>query len=221
LRDFVYGGVDGVVTTFAVVSGVAGAGLSSGIIVVLGVANLVADGFSMAVGNFLGTRAERERLTRIREVESEHIRLCPEGEEEEIRQIFAAKGFSGKPLEYAVNVVTADRNRWIDTMIREEYGLSLNQPSPWRAAAITFGSFLVLGSIPLLAFIVNLQSTAAAERTYFSSSLLTVIALFLIGAIKAKLVSRKWYRGGLETVVVGGAAAGLAFLVGAILGPWI
>jgi VIT1/CCC1 family predicted Fe2+/Mn2+ transporter len=130
LRDFVYGAVDGVITTFAVVSGVAGAELSSGIIIILGSANLAADGFSMAVSNFLGTRAERERIERARQIEAEHIRLYPDGEREEIRQIFAAKGFSDKALEQAVELVTSDRKRWIDTMIQEEYGLSLKQPSP-------------------------------------------------------------------------------------------
>ena len=84
LKDLVYGGIDGTITTFAVVSGVVGANLDTGIVVILGLANLLADGFSMAVSNFLGTRAERQFLHKMRLEEQEEIRLIPEGEREEI-----------------------------------------------------------------------------------------------------------------------------------------
>ena len=218
LRDFVYGAVDGVITTFAVVSGVAGAGLSSGIVIILGASNLVADGFSMAVSNYLGTRAERDRIARVRQVEDDHISLYPDGEREEIRQIFAAKGFSGESLKQAVSTVTSDRKRWIDTMIQEEYGLNLEERSPTRAAAVTFCAFVSLGAVPLLAFFGSLLAPAIEIRPFLPSALLTATALFVVGAIKARFVSQRWYRGGLETLIVGSAAASLAFLVGAAFG---
>ena len=96
LRDWIYGGIDGAVTTFAIVAGVAGADLSASIVLILGFANLLADGFAMAASNYIGTKSERDDYERVLGIERRHIALVPEGEREEIRQIFAAKGFTGE-----------------------------------------------------------------------------------------------------------------------------
>jgi VIT1/CCC1 family predicted Fe2+/Mn2+ transporter len=218
LRDFIYGAVDGVVTTFAVVSGVAGAGLPSGIVIVLGAANLAADGFSMAVSNYLGTRADRQLVESARRTEEEHIAAYPDGEREEIRQIFRAKGLSGDELDQMISVVTSDRTRWIDTMIQEEYGLILEGVSPWRAAAVTFSAFVLLGALPLIPFVWEFISPGFMIRPYLVSTLVTAIAFFLVGAVKGRFVLQRWYSAGAETCIVGGAAAVLAYLVGVLLG---
>ena len=153
LRDFVYGGIDGAVTTFAVVAGTIGAELPTRIVLILGAANLIADGFSMAAANFLGTRAERDDHDRLAQLEARHIDIDPEGEREEVRQVFAGKGFQGSDLETIVAIITADRERWIQTMLTEEYGLPLEVRSEWVAALSTFGAFLLCGSIPLVPFV--------------------------------------------------------------------
>ena len=210
LRDFVYGGIDGAVTTFAVVAGTIGADLPARIVLILGAANLVADGFSMASSNFLGTRAERDDFLRIREIEARHINVDPEGEREEVRQIYAAKGFQGKDLESVVAFVTADNERWISTMLSEEYGLPRAIRSEWRAAASTFAAFAVCALVPLLPFI------ASVNNSFVLAVVLTGAVFFLIGSVKARWSMSAWWRSGAETFAIGAIAAVLAYLVGSV-----
>jgi vacuolar iron transporter family protein len=217
VRDFVYGGIDGVVTTFAVVAGAAGAGLSSGIVIVLGLANLVADGLSMAASNLLGTKAERELRERIRRGESLQVKHYPAGEREEIRQIFAAKGFAGDDLERVVEVITADRERWIDTMLAEEFGMGGGGPSPWRAGAATFVAFVGAGSLPLVAYLCELGRPDLMQRPFVWSIALAGVAFAAIGALKGRFVGRSPLASGLETLLVGGAAAVSAYAIGRAL----
>jgi VIT1/CCC1 family predicted Fe2+/Mn2+ transporter len=211
LRDWIYGGIDGAVTTFAVVAGVVGAEFSPVVILVLGFANLLADGFSMAASNFSGTRAEVEDLRRMREIEQRHIAEEPDGEREEVRQIYRRKGFEGDDLEKVVSVLTADRQRWIQTMLTEEYGLPLDVRSPWLAAANTFSAFIVCGAIPIIPFIAKTPSAFAV------SAALTGLVFFTIGAVKSRWSPSSWLRSGVETFVVGAVAAGLAYAIGHLL----
>jgi vacuolar iron transporter family protein len=217
VRDFVYGAIDGSVTTFAVVSGVAGAQLPSRIIIILGLANVLADGFSMAVGNFLGTRADRQLLARARRMEQDHVRHVPEGEREELRQIYAGKGFAGADLERAVSVITADSKQWIDTMLREEFGLATNGSSSWRAALATFTAFLLAGLIPLLPFVCTPLIGWRIVNPFGVSVVLTALTFFAVGAVKSRFVEQRWYWSGIETLVIGGSAAAVAYGIAMLL----
>ncbi len=156
LKSLVYGGLDGIITTFAVVAGVAGASLSSGIILILGLANLLADGFSMAVGDYLSTRA-----------------------------------------------------------LREYEGDSTKSKIPLKNAFYTFFSFLIFGLIPLLAFIVSYFTFI--NNPLLFSVVLTLISLFLLGVIKSKVTGKHPIISGLETLLIGGLAAGVAYIVGYLL----
>jgi VIT1/CCC1 family predicted Fe2+/Mn2+ transporter len=217
LRDLVYGAIDGTITTFAVVAGVVGASLRPTVIIILGVANLVADGFSMAASNFLATRSEREQRERVKREEERHVASFPEGEREEVRQIYAAKGFTGADLERAVEIITADRKRWIDTMLQEEHGLPSSSLQPFRSGAATFVAFVAVGTVPLLAFLYD-WLVGALTRPFMWSSLLTAMAFFSVGALKGRFVDLPAWRAGAETLAVGGIAALAAYGLGAALG---
>ncbi len=211
LRDWVYGGIDGAVTTFAVVAGVEGAQLSPSVLLILGAANLLADGFSMAAGSYSATKAEIDDAIRIREIELRHIRIHPEGEREEIRQIFATKGFENEDLERVVEVITASESRWLDTMLIEEHGITPAQRQPLRGAIATFVAFFICGGIPLLPFIF------ATEASLLVASILTGAVFFIIGSMKSYWSTAKWWVSGLETLAIGAAAGAMAYGVGYFL----
>lgn len=218
LGDAVFGAIDGCVTTFAVVAGAMGAGLSNTVVIILGFANLIADGFSMAVSNYLGTKSERERVEQARRDEERHIAQVPEGEREEIRQIFAHKGFHGEVLERIVDVITANPKLWVDTMVTEELGLHLTGRSPVRAGVATFLAFLVVGFVPLLSFLVpDLDQT----QRFALSIGMAALAFTAVGVAKAFVVDKPLFRAGLETLLTGGGAAALAYLIGALLRHWL
>lgn len=217
LRDFIYGAVDGAVTTFAVVAGAAGASLDEAVVIIMGGANLIADGFSMGVSNLLGSRAERQQRELARREEERHIRLVPEGEREEVRQIFASKGFEGADLERIVDVITSDPELWTETMMSEELGYGTTEPNELRAATATLVAFLLIGSLPLLAFVYNLASPADIADPFAWSAVLTGVAFLVVGGMKSRFVEQSWWRSALETLVVGGLAAVLAYGAGAFL----
>ncbi len=211
LRDWIYGGIDGAVTTFAIVSGVAGADLESRLIVILGVANLVADGFSMAAGNYSATRAELDELEHLRRVELRHIEHNPDGEREEIRQIFAAKGLEGEELAQVVAAITADRERWVGAMLREEYGLPGEVRSPWLAGWSTFVAFQLCGVVPLLPYLIG------SAHPFAIATVMTGLVFFAIGCARSRWSVEPWWKAGLGTLLIGGGAAALAYWIGDFL----
>ncbi len=212
--DFIYGAIDGSVTTFAVVSGVAGAGLSPAIVIILGFANLFGDGFSMAASNYVSTKSVKEFVQNERKREEWEVKHYPEGEVQEIRHIFSRKGFKGRDLDRAVNIVTSNKKVWVDTMMADELGLLEEPASPLKKGLITFIAFLIIGFIPLMSYVFSALFGILQERAYMISITLTFITFFLIGSTKIYVTGKNWLVSGLETLLVGGFASGLAYLVG-------
>ena len=217
LGEFVYGAIDGTVTTFAVVAGAAGAALSPGIVIILGFANLLADGFSMASGNFLSERTQRDFIEKERKREEWEIENVPQGEIEEIREIFKKKGFRGRELENAVKIITSDKKVWVDTMMADELGLVQSQKSPWRTAASTYFGFVIIGIIPLLAYLLSYFFHSFQQQTFRIAIFMTFIALVIIGMIKRYITKKDLWKSIAETVFVGGAAAVIAYYIGFFL----
>jgi vacuolar iron transporter family protein len=211
LRDWIYGGIDGVITTFAIVAGAVGADMSARVVLILGVANVVADGLSMAAANYTGTKAEHEEYQKIRDMEERHVALHPEGEREEIRHIFRAKGFEGRDLERAVDIITEERHRWIDTMMAEEHGMPLVNRSPIKAALAVFFAFALCGAVPLIPYIFGLPNAAVLALA------MTGVTFLAIGSIRSFWSPRPWWLAGLETFLIGMLAAGSAFAIGDFL----
>lgn len=214
ISDAILGGIDGCVTTFAVVSGTVGAGFSPPVAIVLGFANLLADGFSMAISNYESIKAKNEFNESIEIIEREHIDRIPSGEREEIRQIFQKKGFSGDTLETIVNTICSNKRVWIDTMLTEEYGLQKSLINPYKSAIVTFLSFVLVGAIPLIPFLIQGMSN---EIQFLISGCLAGIMFFAIGMMKSIIVKKPVFLSGAKTLLTGSSAAGLAFLVGYIL----
>ncbi|WP_022947416.1 VIT1/CCC1 transporter family protein [Methylohalobius crimeensis] len=214
VSDAILGGIDGCVTTFAVVSGAVGAGFSATVALVLGFANLLADGFSMAVSNYESIKAQSEFEESVQRTEEEHIDRIPEGEREEIRQIFRQKGFEGEILAQIVETITQDRRLWIETMLAEEHGIRKGGPSPLRSAVTTFAAFLIVGAVPLIPFLLPGWEM---QRQFIASSILAALMFCLIGMLKSLVFAKPIFISGINTLLTGSAAAALAFLTGYLL----
>ncbi|HSF48521.1 MAG TPA: VIT1/CCC1 transporter family protein [Burkholderiales bacterium] len=214
LPDGVLGAIDGCVTTFAAVSGAVGAGFPSLVALVLGFANLVADGFSMAVSNYQSARTQKEYLEQSRRTEQVHIEQVPEGEREEIRQIYREKGFAGDTLERIVETITKDRDVWIDTMLTDELGLQRIPRDPLKSAVVTFLAFVSVGVAPLLPFF----SKSWSANAQFGMSVVLAAGMFCaIGMVKGRVLGKPMISAAVSTLLTGGGAAALAFLIGYLL----
>ncbi|QKV17665.1 VIT1/CCC1 transporter family protein [Oricola thermophila] len=215
LRDFVYGGIDGAVTTFAIVAGVVGASLSAHIVIILGLANLLADGLSMAASNYSGTKTEVDELEKLRAMENRHIAVDPDGEREEIRQIMALKGLEGDTLEKAVEAITSNRERWVATMLFEEHGQSGMIRDPLKSALATFAAFVVCGAVPLVPYLLLPGATAMPVALFVTS-----VVFFGIGSLKSRWSLTAWWKSGLEVLSIGFGAAFAAYAIGYLLRDW-
>lgn len=214
IQDIVYGGNDGIVTTFAVVAGTMGAGLPRYIVIILGLANLLADGISMATGAYLSLRSERDQFKRILREELEEIEDHPDLEREEIREFFAKKGFSGNDLERVTEVITRNKTVWADTMMHAEHGLTEESTArPVLHAVMTFLSFQIFGAIPLLPYLFTLQQ----DSRFTVAMISTGIALALLGFTKSWITRESLIRGPIEIVSVGAAGAFVAYGIGVLL----
>lgn len=217
LGDLVYGGLDGIITTFAVVSGVAGAHLGTPIILIMGLANLFADGFSMATGAYLSSKSEQEYYERERKREAWEVESFPDSERLELVEIYRQQGYSEADAQKLVEIQSRDPERWVKAMMVNELGLLLDERKPLLSAAATLLAFVVAGSVPMLVYLLGLFVPIAPEMAFPVSIALSGLALFGLGAAKVVVTRLNPLRSGVEMLIVGGLAAAVAYVVGALL----
>lgn len=219
IGSMVFGGLDGIITTFAVVSGVVGARLSPVIIIIMGLANLLGDGISMALGAFISQKSEKEYYDQEMKRESFEIDHFPEGEKQELFEVYKKQGYSDAEARTIVKIKSANKKRELAAMMSDELGLVKDETSPVIAALVTFASFILSGSIPLIIYLAALifKFSLPSGNEFLISLALTAVALFALGAAKFFITRRNPISSGLEMLLVGGIAASLAYLVGALL----
>ncbi len=216
IKDIIYAANDGIITTFAIAAGATGALLSSTLIVILGFANLLAAGFSMAIANYLGTQSEIEYAEMEKERETWEVEKVPEAEREEVRQIFTKKGLAPHLADRLTEIVASNKDVWVELMMTEELGIApKGSSSPLKNGLLTFFAFVGAGFMPLIFFV--LSRILDITNTLALSLVTTMISLFIVGSLRGRVTRRNWLRSGFEVLLAGGAAAAVAYIMGYLL----
>lgn len=214
VKAAVFGGLDGIITTFAVVASVAGADLQTEVVLVMGFANLLADGVSMAFGEYIGEDAELKYKRVERKRESWEFENHPEGEVKEMVDLYVEKGISQPDAENIINTMSKYPEFFVDHMMVQELGMISPEidENPLKGSIVIFVSFLVFGLVPLLSYVAF--SSVLEKNGLFGMAIgLTIVALFALGAFSSRFAASPWWRQGLFVMANGGTAAGVAYLV--------
>lgn len=219
LKDAVYGANDGIITTFAVVAGVAGADLPIVTVLLLGTANLFADGFSMAASSWLSFKSEQDVYQRERSVEEWELHNRRSDEVAEMRHLLERKGYTSSDARNFTDLLIKNKEVWLDIMMHEELKLGTNHSlGPLRGAITTFFAFVAAGMIPLFSYFFLPPNH---PHLFFFASALTAVGLFIVGSLRARFMKRSVFFAGLEMLAVGGIAAVIAYTIGAFVKTFI
>jgi vacuolar iron transporter family protein len=212
LRPTVFGAMDGLVTNVSLIAGVGGGGLSRSHIILTGMAGLVAGAFSMATGEFTSVTSQNELVESEVEVERRQLANYPQEEQEELAASFVAKGVDAKLARDVAEQVSRNREQALRLHAREELGVDPNElPSPVVAALSSFFAFTIGAVIPLISYL------AGSSELYLALAI-SAVALFVAGAVVAKLTAQNIWYGGLRQLVLAGLAAGVTYAVGRGIG---
>jgi VIT1/CCC1 family predicted Fe2+/Mn2+ transporter len=214
LRAAIFGVNDGLVSNLSLIFGVAGAGVDPEVVVLAGVAGLLAGAFSMAAGEYISVRVQREVFERLIHLEAHEIGSDPEAERAELAELYARKGLSEELAGRLAEELMRDPAVALDTHAREELGLDPEEGlgSPIAAAGASFAMFAVGALVPLVPFLVTSDMAAVA-----ASAVLSGTALFGVGAAMSILTGRNALLSGVRMLAIGAAAAGVTYLVGTLL----
>jgi vacuolar iron transporter family protein len=212
LRAAVFGAMDGLVTNIALVSGVGGGGADRNLIILTGMAGLVAGAFSMALGEFASVGTQNDAVANEVRVERDEIRRHPDAEQAELADMYEEMGLSRATAEAVSREVHARPELAVKVHIEQELGVDPDdQPSPWTAAISSFVAFSIGGIFPLISYLLGSSSLLLAL-------LIGAVGLFVAGALTSRFTTRSWWRSGLRQLLFGAIAAGATYLVGMLIG---
>lgn len=220
LKPIIFGGLDGILTAFAIVAGSAGGALDPSVVLILGFSNIFADALSMGVGEFLSSKAENEWILSEREREMWEMDNYPEGEVQEMIDIYVDKGMGREDAEKVINTMAKYKDFFVDIMMAEELELRVpdddHVKESMKEGVIMFCSFAIFGSLPLLGYVIIPISFPDLEEGYLfaTACIVTGVVLFLMGCVKSNFSSSSWYFAGMETLLLGGACATVAYTIG-------
>eukprot|EP01060_Flectonema_neradi_P036793 TRINITY_DN7198_c2_g1_i1.p1 TRINITY_DN7198_c2_g1~~TRINITY_DN7198_c2_g1_i1.p1 ORF type:complete len:295 (+),score=63.96 TRINITY_DN7198_c2_g1_i1:66-950(+) len=216
VKPIVFGGLDGIITTFAVVAAAQGADGDLEVakaVLILGFANLFADGFSMGFGEFLSSRAELDFAMSERAREMWEVENAIDLEKKEMVDLYKERGISEEDAITMVEILAKDKDLFVDTMMVEELGIQVDEDDQWgplKSALYMFFSFIIFGMVPLFVYLPQKDGT-----TIFAiACCATAVTLFILGCVRGRLTRQHWLKCGLFMVLNGTIAAGISYLVG-------
>ncbi|GAA2741677.1 VIT1/CCC1 transporter family protein [Kitasatospora cinereorecta] len=212
LRPAVFGAMDGLVSNFALMTGVVGGAVSSSTVILTGLAGLAAGACSMAAGEYTSVASQRELVEAEIEAERIELRRNPHGELAELAQLYIAKGVEPKLAHQVAKQLSSSPEATLAVHAREELGVDPDDlPSPVVAAVSSFGCFAVGALLPLLPYLLG-------ATALWPALIVSMLGLFLFGAVVARVTARSWWFSGLRQLVLGGVAAGVTYLLGWLIG---
>ena len=215
IRQVTFGMNDGIVSIFALLAGIAGAGQSPKIILISLLAATIAGAISMAAGEYISGKGEHEYYKHEIDQERLETKLCPDIEKEEIRMIYRKKGFEGEILEKIVDKISQDEDLWIREMVIEELGVTEIEQAPgFKTSIIIFLSFISGALFPVLPYLFLFQTIILDMTLFWIATGVTFGGLFLAGAIKTFVTGVNWLKSGIEMLLVGLFAFGISFIIG-------
>lgn len=208
LRDIILGVSDGLTVPFALAAGLSGALSNNSVVVTAGLAEIAAGAISMGLGGYLGARSEAEHYYSERKREVAEVKEIPEEERKEVRDVFRSYGLRDEEIAPIVNSLEQRPKDWVDFMMRFELGLERPQPQrAWQSAATIGGSYFAGGLLPLLPYML----TSHSQTGFLFSTALTSLALLTFGFIKGRFTGTRPLATAIQTLIIGGLAAGVAF----------
>lgn len=222
VKSLIFGGLDGIITTFAIVAAVAGSDMSTDVVILMGIANLMADGISMGLGDYLSEIAENNFVNKEREREMWETNNHLEGEKQEMIEIYMEKGLSAEDAKTIIDTMAKYKEFFVDHMMVMELGLMPvdAEDEAWKKGAVTFFSFLTFGSVPVLTYIifrgVDFGDTDV-DWVFIISIFSTLITIFMLGVCQGLITNQNIWVSGGRMLFNGGLAASVSYLLGFLL----